>query len=122
MGQIFVVTGAGSVMAFVSRDMGASSLSGWIIQGPLLMQSVLSPVLGRLSDVLDRKYVATIPPLIAFVGAVISARANSMAALAGGGILIGATLCTVSVIHAIPSEILPCKFAGYWLDVVAKYF
>lgn len=32
-------------------------LSGWIIQGPLLMQSVLSPFVGRLSDVLDRKYV-----------------------------------------------------------------
>ncbi|KAI5861128.1 MFS general substrate transporter [Durotheca rogersii] len=110
MGQIFVVAGAGSVIAFIVRDLGGSPLSGWIIQGPLLMQSVLSPVLGRLSDVLDRKYVATIPPLIALVGAVISARAASMSDLAGGSILIGATLCTVSVIHAIPSEILPLKY------------
>jgi hypothetical protein len=35
------------------------------------MQSVLSPITGRLSDVLDRKYLAGVPPLIAFAGAVV---------------------------------------------------
>lgn len=42
------------------------------------MQSVLSPIVGRLSDVLDRKYLAAIPPLVAFIGAVVSAKATSM--------------------------------------------
>lgn len=74
------------------------------------MQSVLSPFVGRLSDVLDRKYMASIPPLIAFVGAVISARASSMAMLIGGGILIGVTLSTISIVQAIPSEVLPLKY------------
>ena len=63
---------AGTVIAFIIRDLGDPSIAGWIIQGPLLMQSVLSPVVGRLSDVLDRKYTAAIPPLIACVGAIIS--------------------------------------------------
>lgn len=80
------------------------------LQGPLLMQSVLSPIVGRLSDVLDRKFLATVPPLIAFVGAVVSAKATSMSMLIGGGILIGTTLATISVVQAIPSEILPLKF------------
>ena len=79
-------------------------------QGPLLMQSVLSPIVGRLSDVLDRKYMAAIPPLIAFVGAVISAKAQSMAVLVGGGILIGVTLSTIAIVQAIPAEVLPLKF------------
>lgn len=74
------------------------------------MQSVLSPIVGRLSDILDRKYIASIPPLIAFVGAVISARATSMSMLIGGGILIGTTLCTISIAQAIPSEVLPLKY------------
>lgn len=74
------------------------------------MQSVLSPIVGRLSDVLDRKYLAAVPPLIAFVGAVISAKATSMIMLILGGILIGTTLATVSIVQAIPSEILPLKF------------
>jgi len=69
------------------------------------MQSVLSPFVGRLSDVLDRKYLAAVPPLIAFVGAVISARANSMAMLVGGGVLIGVTLSTIAIVQAIPSEV-----------------
>lgn len=110
MSQVFVVTAAGSVIAFIVRDMGSSSTSGWIIQGPLLMQSVLSPFVGRLSDVLDRKFLASVPPLIAFTGAVISARATSMTMLIGGGILIGVTLATISIVQAIPSEVLPLKY------------
>ncbi|RWA06161.1 hypothetical protein EKO27_g8947 [Xylaria grammica] len=110
MAQVFVVVAAGSVIAFIVRDLGDSSISGWIIQGPLLIQSVLSPIVGRLSDVLDRKYLAAIPPLIAFVGAVVSATAKSMPVLIGGGVLIGTTLSTISIVQAIPSEILPLKF------------
>ncbi len=74
------------------------------------MQSVLSPIVGRLSDVLDRKYLACVPPLIAFAGAVVSARATDMSMLIGGGILIGTTLSTISIVQAIPSEVLPLKF------------
>ncbi|KAJ9627003.1 hypothetical protein H2203_003463 [Taxawa tesnikishii (nom. ined.)] len=110
MAQVFVVVAAGSVIAFIIRDLGGASIAGWIIQGPLLMQSVLSPIVGRLSDVLDRKYLAAVPPLIAFVGAVISAKATSMAMLVGGGILIGTTLSTIAIVQAIPSEVLPMKY------------
>lgn len=74
------------------------------------MQSVLSPIIGRLSDVVDRKWLASIPPLIAFAGAVISAKAQSMATLIGGGILIGVTLSTIGIVQAIPAEVLPMKF------------
>lgn len=74
------------------------------------MQSVLSPIVGRLSDVLDRKYLAAIPPLIAFIGAVVSAKATSMAMLIGGGILIGTTLSTIAIVQTIPSEVLPMKY------------
>ncbi|KAK3336331.1 major facilitator superfamily domain-containing protein [Cercophora scortea] len=110
MAQVFVVVAAGSVIAFIIRDVGDPSLAGWIIQGPLLMQSVLSPLVGRLSDVVDRKYLAAVPPLVAFAGAVVSARATSMKMLIGGGILIGTTLSTIAIVQAIPSEILPLKY------------
>ncbi|KAL2432918.1 hypothetical protein ABEF95_015775 [Exophiala dermatitidis] len=110
MAQVFVVVAAGSVIAFIIRDLGDASIAGWIIQGPLLMQSVLSPIVGRLSDVLDRKYLASVPALIAFAGAVVSAKATSMSMLIGGGILIGVTLSTISIVQAIPSEVLPLKY------------
>lgn len=74
------------------------------------MQSVLSPIVGRLSDVLDRKYLASVPPIIAFIGAVISAKATSMSMLIVGGVLIGTTLSTIAIVQAIPSEILPLKY------------
>jgi MFS family permease len=129
MAQVFVVVAAGSVIAFIIRDLGEPGIAGWIIQvlshppaasvtmwltvllqGPLLMQSVLSPIIGRLSDVLDRKWLASIPPLIACIGAIISAKATSMSMLIGGGILIGFTLSTIAIVQAIPSEVLPLKY------------
>lgn len=76
----------------------------------MLMQSVLSPIIGRLSDVLDRKWLVSIPPLIALVGAIVSATAQSMSTLIGGGILIGVTLSTIGIVQAIPSEVLPLKY------------
>src|ERR1700761_9215285 len=109
--QVFVVVAAGSVIAFIIPSFpNQATIAGWIIQGPLLMQSVLSPIVGRLSDVLDRKYLASIPPLIAVAGAVISAKATSMNMLIGGGILIGTTLSTIAIVQAIPSEVLPLKY------------
>lgn len=87
-----------------------NSADTFISEGPLLMQSVLSPIIGRLSDVLDRKWLVSIPPLIAFAGAVVSATAQSMSTLIGGGILIGVTLSTISIVQAIPSEVLPLKY------------
>ncbi|KAF2845357.1 MFS general substrate transporter [Plenodomus tracheiphilus IPT5] len=110
MSQVFVVVAAGSVLAFIIRELGEPAIASWVIQGPLLMQSVLSPLVGRLSDVLDRKLFATIPPLIACVGAIICAKATSMSMLIGGGILIGTTLATISIVQSIPSEILPLKY------------
>ncbi|KAJ4370022.1 hypothetical protein N0V83_005786 [Neocucurbitaria cava] len=110
MSQVFVVVAAGSVLAFIIRDLGEPAIAGWVIQGPLLMQSVLSPLTGRLSDVLDRKLFATIPPLIACVGSIICAKATSMSMLIGGGILIGVTLASISIVQSIPSEILPLKY------------
>ncbi|KAL0259166.1 hypothetical protein SLS55_006671 [Diplodia seriata] len=78
--------------------------------GPLLMQAALSPIVGRLSDILDRKYLASIPPLIAFVGSVVCAKATSMNMLIGGSILVGVTLSTIAIVQSIPSEILPLKY------------
>lgn len=100
-------------ISMTDRDQDIMSLTFTALrffQGPLLMQSVLSPIVGRLSDVLDRKYLAAVPPLIAFVGAVVSAKATSMSMLVGGGILIGPTLATIAIVQAIPSEILPLKY------------
>lgn len=74
------------------------------------MQAVLSPIIGRLSDILDRKYLASIPPLIAFVGCIICAKATSMNMLIGGSILVGVTLSTIAIVQSIPSEILPLKY------------
>ncbi|KAK1912184.1 hypothetical protein P3342_009783 [Pyrenophora teres f. teres] len=110
MSQVFVVVAAGSVLSFIIRELGQPAIASWVIQGPLLMQSVLSPPVGRLSDVLDRKLFATIPPLIACIGAIICAKATSMSMLIGGGILIGTTLATISIVQSIPSEILPLKY------------
>lgn len=74
------------------------------------MQSVLTPTVSRLSDILDRKWLVSVPPLIALIGAVGSATATSMSTLIGGSVLIGVTLSTIGIVQAIPSEVLPLKY------------
>ena len=74
------------------------------------MQSVLSPIFGRLSDVLDRKWTVSIPFIFSFIGACVSAKAKSMNVLIGGSILIGVGRGTLAILLAIPSEILPLKY------------
>ena len=76
----------------------------------MLVQAVLNPIIGRLSDVLDRKMLVTITPLIAFAGSVMSAKANDMNMLIAGGVLYGVTLSTISIVQTIPAEILPLKY------------
>lgn len=74
------------------------------------MQAVLNPILGRLSDILDRKMLVTVTPLIAFAGSVMSARAKDMNMLIAGGVLYGINLATISIVQSIPAEILPLKY------------
>ena len=76
----------------------------------MLVQAVLNPILGRLSDVLDRKMLVTLTPLIAFAGSVMSARAHNMNLLIAGGVLYGVTLATIGIVGTIPAEILPLKY------------
>jgi len=108
--QVFIVVGVGTVIAFIIRDLGQPGLAGWVIQGPLLMQSVLSPIVGRLSDVFGRKTLVCGLPLISFAGACICAKTSNINALIGGSVLTGLTLSTLSIVEAIPSEILPLKY------------
>jgi MFS family permease len=79
-------------------------------QAPLLVQAVLNPIIGRLSDVIDRKMLVAVSPLIAFAGSVMSAKASDMNMLIAGGVLYGVTLATIGVVGTIPAEILPLKY------------
>lgn len=108
--QVFIVVGVGTVIAFIIRDLGQPGLAGWVIQAPLLMQSVLSPIVGRLSDVFGRKTLVCGLPLISFAGACICAKTSNINALIGGSVLTGLTLATLSIVEAIPSEVLPLKY------------
>lgn len=129
--QIFTTVAAPSTIAFIVQDIGDQPMSAWVLQvsfgsfnthctnyaytdcsfqAPLLIQAVLNPIIGRLSDVLDRKMLVAVTPLIAFAGSVMSAKANDMNILIAGGVLYGVTLATIGVVGTIPAEILPLKY------------
>ena len=67
-------------------------------------------MVGRLSDVVDRKYLASSLITIAFAGCIVTAKAPSMNTVIGGGILIGVGLSSLGIIVAIPAEVLPLKY------------
>ncbi|KAF2117940.1 major facilitator superfamily domain-containing protein [Lophiotrema nucula] len=108
--QIFTSVAAPSTIAFIVQDLGQPGISGWVIQAPLLVQAALNPILGRLSDVVDRKMLVVIPPLFAAAGSFIGAKATDMNMLIAGSVLTGITLATNGVVTTIPAEILPLKY------------
>ncbi|KAF2036732.1 MFS general substrate transporter [Setomelanomma holmii] len=105
--QIFTAVAAPSPNAFIVQDLGEPGISGW---SPLLVQAVLTPILARLSDVLNRKLLVVIPPLFAAAGSFIGAKAVDMIMLIAGNVLVGITLATVGVATSIPAEVLPLKY------------
>lgn len=74
------------------------------------MQAALNPILGRFSDVVDRKLLVVIPPLFAAAGSFIAAKADSMDMLIAGSVLTGVTLATIGTVQSIPAEVLPLKY------------
>ncbi len=75
----------------IEQEVGASTTQGaWLLTAFLLAASVATPVLGRLGDVLGRKWVlvAVLATLVA--GTVISALADSIAVLVVGRVVQGA--------------------------------
>lgn len=74
------------------------------------MQSVLSPIVGRSSDVFGRKNLVCGLPLLSFAGACICAKSSNINMLIGGSVLTGLALSTLSIVLAIPSEVLPLKY------------
>ncbi|KAF2183900.1 MFS general substrate transporter [Zopfia rhizophila CBS 207.26] len=110
LAQIYTTVASGANLAFIIRDLGHPGIAPWIIQGPLVVQSVLAPMMGRLSDDYGRKWLAVVPAVIAFVGSILAARATSMTTLIGYSILFGPSLTSAAVIQSISSEILPLKW------------
>ena len=108
--QVYVVVSVGTIIAFIIRDLQQPGLAGWAIQAPLLMQSVLSPILGRLSDIVGRKVLVCTLPLISFAGACICAKSSNINELIGGSVMTGCALATLAMANAIPSEVLPLKY------------
>lgn len=66
-------------------------------------------MVGRLSDVLDRKIMVVVAPLIAFAGSVIAAKSSSMGMLIAGTLLIGPTLATLGIVQSVAAEVLPLR-------------
>ncbi|ORY08789.1 major facilitator superfamily domain-containing protein [Clohesyomyces aquaticus] len=108
--QIYTTVSAPASITFTLKDVGNPNLSVWVIQAPLLIQAALNPLLARLSDVVSRKMFITILAFLALAGSLLSAKANRIGILIGGGILYGVALATISIAQTIPAEILPRKY------------
>lgn len=74
MGQVIVVTAAGSVIAFIVRDLGEASVSGWIIQVGLSLHRPSKLPEPGLPDFQGLWTKLTSPAGLSSVGAAINAK------------------------------------------------
>ncbi|KAF2815280.1 trichothecene efflux pump [Mytilinidion resinicola] len=108
MADVFVVGMARTDFAYITADIGPSPNNyAWLLVSINLAGSVLTPVVGRLSDIFERKIFLLVGNLIGFVGCVVSATCHSMGALIGAGVLIGLSSAAHSLSLTCIAEMVP---------------
>jgi MFS family permease len=97
----------------IRKIFGASPAElGWVFTGLLLSGAVSTPLVGRLAEIYDERWVVLWTLVIVCVGVIISGSASTIHMLAVGQVLQGVGLGLVPLSIAIMNETLPAAKAA----------
>jgi EmrB/QacA subfamily drug resistance transporter len=95
-------------LSTIGQDLGAStSATSWVLTAYLLSASVLTPILGRLGDMIGKRKVLIVVLSILLVGAVLAALAPNLGVLIVGRALQGAAGAVMPLSIGIVRDELP---------------
>jgi EmrB/QacA subfamily drug resistance transporter len=107
----------------IATDLHASTASvSWVLTAYLLAASVLTPILGRLGDMLGKRRVLLVVLLVLAAGTVLSALAHSLALLIVGRALQGAAGAILPLSIGIVRDELPREKVGVTVGLLSALF
>jgi len=89
MADVFVIIMSSTILTAVNRDIGPNPNYTWVAVAPTLGTAVVSPLVGRMSDIFGRRNFLLAGNVLATVGCAIAATAHNINTLIGACALIG---------------------------------
>ncbi|WP_217642568.1 MFS transporter, partial [Curtobacterium sp. MCBA15_013] len=110
-------------LSTIGHDLGAStSATSWVLTAYLLSASVLTPILGRLGDMVGKRKVLIVVLPILLVGAVLAALAPNLGTLIVGRALQGAAGAVMPLSIGIVRDELPKEKVSVTIGLLSAIF
>lgn len=110
-------------LSTIGQDLGAStSATSWVLTAYLLSASVLTPILGRLGDMIGKRKVLIVVLSILLVGAVLAALAPNLGVLIVGRALQGAAGAVMPLSIGIVRDELPKEKVSVTIGLLSAIF
>ncbi|MCD4852150.1 MFS transporter [Arthrobacter sp. AK01] len=107
----------------IGKDLGvATSDAGWVLTAYLLSASVLTPILGRLGDMVGKRKVLIVVLSLLLVGAVLAAIAPNLTVLIIGRVLQGAAGAVMPLSIGIVRDELPKERVSVTIGLLSAIF
>lgn len=110
-------------LSTIGQDLGAStSATSWVLTAYLLSASVLTPILGRLGDMVGKRKVLIVVLAVLLVGAVLAALAPNLGVLIVGRALQGAAGAVMPLSIGIVRDELPKEKVSVTIGLLSAIF
>jgi len=107
----------------IGRDLGVTtSAASWVLTAYLLAAAVLTPVLGRLGDMVGKRRVLIVVLVLLLVGTVIAAVAPNLTVLVVGRVLQGAAGAVMPLSIGIVRDELPEERVSVTIGLLSAIF
>jgi len=100
-----------------SPPLGPSKSYSWMAVAQTISAAVMSPFIGRLSDIFGRRNFLLLGNTLAAIGAVVAATAHTVNVVIGASIIIGVGSSMHQLAWACLGEVVPNKYRSLALGI-----
>ncbi|KIW77150.1 hypothetical protein Z517_09596 [Fonsecaea pedrosoi CBS 271.37] len=101
---------AAPLLGEINADIGPDPNYIWISYVYNTATAVTFPIVGRLSDIFGRRYYFIGGAVLATMGSIVCARAQSIPTLIGGNVFLGVATSTQLSYHFVMGELVPMRY------------
>ncbi|KAF2491932.1 trichothecene efflux pump [Lophium mytilinum] len=110
MADVFVIIMSSTILQDINRSIGPNPNYTWVAITPTLGAAVVSPLVGRMSDIFGRRNFLLAGNVLGFIGCAIAATADNINTVIGGSVLIGVGSGLHQTAWACLAEVVPKNY------------
>ncbi|CAH0022090.1 unnamed protein product [Clonostachys rhizophaga] len=105
--QLTIIIGSGFLAPPIGAFFGDSSKNAWFNQSINLLSVAMCLPVSQMADYWGRKWLLAVLLAVGFAGTIVISRAQNIATVIGGFVLVGINYGCQPILFAVPSEVLP---------------